>query len=84
MAKPKYTEEALKLLSPEDLQLYKEYQGYGQKYADEFVDDKLGDAVREQTASGKPVEETLGTVVPLSAIAPEVVEPTKFKSLELV
>ncbi len=82
MAKPKYTEEALKLLSPEDLQLYKEYQGYGQKYADEFVDDKLGDAVREQTASGKPVEETLGTVVPLSAIVPEVVEPSTFSEEE--
>jgi len=82
MAKPKYTEEALKLLSPEDLELYKEFQVSGQKYADEFADYKIGGAVREQAASGKPIEQTLGTVVPLAAIAPEVVEPTTFTEEE--
>ena len=52
MAKPKYTEEALKLLSPEDLERYKEFQGYGQKYADEYADYKIEGAFREQADQG--------------------------------
>jgi molybdopterin converting factor small subunit/ferritin-like metal-binding protein YciE len=82
MAKPKYTEEALKLLSPEDLELYKEFQGSGQKYADEFLDYKIGGAFAEEAASGKPATETLGTIMPSSVVEPEVVDPTTFTEEE--
>lgn len=81
MAKPKYTEEALKLLSPEDLELYKEFQSSGQKYADEFADYKIEGAFREQDASGKPVTETLGTIAPI-VVEPEMVDPTTFTEEE--
>jgi hypothetical protein len=83
MAKPKYTEEALKLLSPEDLELYKEFQVSGQKYADEFADYKIGGAAREQTASGKPVTETLGTVPSVSAKKPYYITSKNEKVIRL-
>ena len=38
MATPANIEE---LLSPDDLAFYKEMQAYGQKYADEFIKNKM-------------------------------------------